>query len=63
MGPCKILAYWALYSVRYGNHKQNWSHDCCGPAKAHGSKAKPASQVNATQSKESEGQINRKGAQ
>jgi hypothetical protein len=59
----KVLAYRALYNVGYGNHMQNRSHDCCGPAKAHGSKAKPASQVNATQSKQSKGQSNRKAAQ
>jgi hypothetical protein len=47
----------------YDNRIQNRSHDCCGPAKAQGSQAKPANRVNTAQSKQREGQSDTKGGQ
>jgi hypothetical protein len=38
-----FLAYHALYSAGYDNCIQNRPHDCRRPAKAQGSKEKPAS--------------------
>jgi hypothetical protein len=59
--PSLLLAYHALYSVGYNNRIQNGPHDCCGPAKAPASKAKPVSRVSAGQSEQSDGQCDRKG--
>jgi hypothetical protein len=61
--PPLLLAYHALYNVGYGNHIQNGAHDCCGSAKAQGSKAKPTSRVSAAQSRQNEGQSDIKGGQ
>jgi hypothetical protein len=61
--PPLLLAYHSLYNVGYDDRIQNRPHYCRGPAKVSGSKAKPASQVNAVQSKQSEGQSDTKGAQ
>jgi hypothetical protein len=44
----QLLVYRALHSAGYNNNIQNGSHDCRGPAKAQGSKAKPTSQVSVT---------------
>jgi hypothetical protein len=47
--PPELLTRRANYdNMGYKNHIQNGPHDCRGPAIAHGSKAKLASQVSAT---------------
>jgi hypothetical protein len=61
--PTLLLTYHALYSMGYDNRIQNGPHNCRGPAKAHGSKAKPTSWVSAIKSKHSEGRSNTKGGQ
>jgi hypothetical protein len=61
--PPRLLAHHSLYSTGYEKNIQNGSHDCRGPAIAQGSKAKPASQISATQSKQSERQSKTKGGQ
>jgi hypothetical protein len=58
-----LLTYYALYSTACGKRIQNGSHDCHVPAKALGSKAKPASWTRVAKSKQSEGQSNKKGGQ
>jgi hypothetical protein len=59
----QLLERCAHYSTGYDNHIQNKPHNCRGPAIAHGSKAKPATRVSATQSKQSEGQSDTKDGQ
>jgi hypothetical protein len=54
--PLLLLTNYASYdSTGYSIHIPNRPHDCRGACKAQGSKAKPTSQVKATQSKQSEG--------
>jgi hypothetical protein len=61
--PLLLLTYHTLYRTGYDHRFQNGSHDCRGPTKAQGSKAKPASWVSTAQSKQSEGQGDTKGGQ
>jgi hypothetical protein len=60
--PLLLHAYHALYSMGHSHHIQNGSHNCRGPAKAQGSKAKSTSRVSAAQSKHNERQSDTKGA-
>jgi hypothetical protein len=58
-----VLTHIGYDSMGYGECIPNGPHDCCGPTKAQGSKTKPASQVSAAQSKQSEGKRDTKGGQ
>jgi hypothetical protein len=60
--PPLLLAHHASYnSMGYESRIPNGPYDCRGARQAQGSKAKVASQVRATQSKQSEGQSDTRG--
>jgi hypothetical protein len=54
--PPQLLAHHTYCDKGYDNNIQNGPHNCRGPVKAQGSKAKLASRVSAAQSNQSEGQ-------